>query len=270
MIEHVSERRRAQVRGGEEGAIGRFPQRIALQGARLLPLVFLGALASCERGESVGGAAGRSESQQPRPTAGAGPTPRSPTAASTPGSSSGERGGGESPSVDGMPQARVTLDREVEAWLVVALDQLAVAGAVDLDLPLAMHLPILVSAGANIITPRMLIEHTSHLGAGAYADHISSAGFSSALEAQTFLVALGSDDTPGDRPNWRRANLDLMGWLLLAKTGKATLAEALSALHTVQVQRAPTEAPLSLSIREPVSVDVESHQSVLRTWKERS
>lgn len=219
--------------------------RITGSGGRLLPLVRLTLVSSLALGGlvSCGGDEARDPGEGGRPGASAaqgqrgGPSRNAPSGPASPdGPSEQPRGEGVGPEAHTKPgedpasaDARIELGREVEPWLVAALTKLAGAGALDLDLPVAMHLPVLASPRSDFITPRQLIEHTAHLGARAYEDFLRANPGSDALKVQAFLVALGADDAPGSRPVWRRAHLDLMGWLVQALTGTSDLAAGLNA-----------------------------------------
>ena len=151
---------------------------------------------------------------------------------------------------------------------MVALLELASKGRIDLDLPVAMHLPLLASPRSDAITPRQLMDHTAHLGSRAYEDFLRANPGSDALKAQAFLVALGSDDTPGERSSWRRAHLDVMAWILCALTGADDVAGALkSALgDTVLMSKAVTE-PIT-PVRGEVTVLTSRDAEVRKRWEE--
>lgn len=163
----------------------------------------------------------------------------------------------------------VTLGKEIEPWLVLALEALASSGRVDLDLPVAMHLPLLASPRSDAITPRQLIDHNAHLGARAYEDFLRANPGSDALKAQAFLVALSSDDTPGERSNWRRAHLDLMGWLIVAVAGEQSLAAALASVLGDEVRAGDGEVAPIIPIRAELSVLASRHAEVLKGWEAR-
>ncbi len=163
----------------------------------------------------------------------------------------------------------VTLGKEVEPWLVLALEKLAAEGRVDLDLPVAMHLPLLASPRSDAITPRQLIDHTAHLGARAYEDFLRANPGSDALKAQAFLVALGSDDTPGERRRWRRAHLDLMGWVIVGVVGAPDLAAALGRCLGDTVELSRTEPEPITPIRRSVRVSAARDSEVRKAWEAR-
>ena len=265
MIEHVSKRRKRREVGPKKGAgSAEGPrggaaeirsQRITSGGGRLLPLVLASLLCGCER-SSGPGAAGATPRAQPSTlgeSAPGGPPTSNPLPGAVP----------EAPAdADGW----VTLGKEVEPWLVLALEALAAKGRIDLDLPVAMHLPVLASPRSDVITPRQLMEHTAHLGARAYEDFLRANPGSDALKAQAFLVALGSDDTPGERPQWRRGHLDSMAWTLLALTGTQDLAGALSVALGDSVQMAQEGAPPITPIRGAVRVLATRDAEVREQW----
>ena len=267
MIEHVSKRRgRREIGPGgkfTEGATGHRALRVTSGAGRLLPLVLASLLCSCERGVSpVGGGPG-AQSSASRPALG---TASAPAGGGAPAQPSGTASGPPIKSSGDSPDEWVTLGKEVEPWLILALETLASKGRIDLDLPLAMHLPLLASPRSDAITPRQLMDHTAHLGADAYEDFLRANPGSGALKAQAFLVALGCDDTPGERSKWRHAHLDTMGWLLLASTGAQDLAGALGhALgDSVQMQEGGPE-PIT-SIRGEVRVLASRDAEVRRAW----
>lgn len=261
MIEHSSGRRgRSETRpwGGITGdAAGRRDQRIASGGARLLPLVLASLLCACERDRPP---------QSPAP----GRQVEAPL-----GQAAGQSGGvaaGQSAAEPAAPspkgaEARIRLGKEVEPWLVQALKALAAEGRIDLDLPVAMHLPLLASPRSDAITPRQLMDHTAHLGARAYEDFLRANPGSDALKVQVFLVALGSDETPGERPEWRRAHLDVMGWVLIAVTGAPDLAGALSQALGDSVQSAESETEPITPIRGEVSVLASRDAEIREAWE---
>ncbi len=160
---------------------------------------------------------------------------------------------------------------ESEAWLAVALRRRAQLGALDLDLPIGMHLPLLASVGANFITARHVLEHTSHLGAGAYEAYLASNPGVDSLTAQSFLVSLGSDDTPGERAVWRPANLDLMAWLVRALGGGRPLEAVLSEWLGAEVRLSePAAGTPGLRAARLLSVPRAAHASVVDEWKRTS
>lgn len=237
--------------------------RIASQGGRLLKLVLVGGiavgLAGCDKRRPVSRASVGASAQGHGGEANGG----APGGTRAPERSPAENRAGSAP-VTG--DEWVTLHDDVEPWLLAALHRQEASGALDLDLPLAMHLPLLASPRANFITPRQVMEHTAHLGARAYEDFLRANPGSDALKAQAFLVALGADETPGERREWRRAHLDLMSWLLLALTREPDLAAALSASLGQTVRLAETESLAITPIRRPISVPADRHEEIQRAW----
>ncbi|MEM8712664.1 MAG: serine hydrolase domain-containing protein [Planctomycetota bacterium] len=229
--------------------------------------LLLGGLVSC------GGSGDVAPQSQPSGSI-AGSARTAVSGAASPGSPADEpRGSASSAEAEGTaepPADRIELGREVEPWLVAALTALEGAGKVNLDLPIAMHLPVLASPRSDFITPRQLIGHTAHLGACAYEDFLRANPGSDALKVQAFLVALGADDAPGSRPVWRRAHLDLMGWLIEALTGMPDLAAGLNA--ALGGEDAPDarmaeslDAPLT-PVRGRISVLSAAHERIVQRF----
>ncbi len=131
-----------------------------------------------------------------------------------------------------------------------------------------MHLPLLASPRSDAITPRQLMEHTAHLGARAYEDFLRANPGSDDLKAQAFLVALGCDDTPGERSTWRHAHLDTMAWTLLALTGASDLAGGLSRTLGEPIEMHRTDAEPITPIRGEVRVPASRDAEVRKAWTE--
>lgn len=129
---------------------------------------------------------------------------------------------------------RILLDDLREAWTAPALLRAAREGRLDLDLPLAMHLPVLARPGTSAITARMILDHTAHLGGNADEWNRRRATLDT-LAAQTYLASLGPSDTPGQRPSWHVAHVDLQLWLAgaldLEAPAAASIPELAEAVH---------------------------------------
>lgn len=160
------------------------------------------------------------------------------------------QGGGQ----EGAPQAvadGLTFDagRMIEGWYVSKLMGHAAAGRLDLDGPIAKHLPFFGKGPLSMLTARQVIEHSAHLGGEPYESFLLANSFLTPYKCQSFLANLGCDDTPGERPAWRESHVDTMGWLCQALGDKApthlTFREFVNSLHAWRAG-----SPASLAMRE--------------------
>ncbi len=159
---------------------------------------------------------------------------------------------GRTPEGEAQPGAsELTFDlgRMNEGWYVSKLMGHAAAGRLDLDGPIAKHLPFFNKGTLAMLTTRQVIDHSAHLGGKPYGDWLSANSFLTPYKCQSFLASLGCDDTPGERPEWRESHVDTMRWLCGALGDEApthfTLKEFADSLHAWR-----EHATESLALRE--------------------